>query len=274
MKKIYFISTVILGLIISFNGNSQVVLENSFNYSATYTALESAGSKYYLMDVNAEQCRLYNQDYTLWKTVNFNIPNRQWLTDIQFASQHLFNTDDLVEFLIIYYEYIETANSYYYIYSTQIVNELGTVLLTVPGGAYAEVKSVSSDESKLFIYVYDYSSFPYSVETNIYSIPGMLTGINEQEFNLYSNALGGNEARVYPNPSNGQVKLRMNPAQHDNNACLVVSDASGSIVRRLRINAGLSDQSIPDLQLNNGVYFYHIDSEYYQSKPKKMVILK
>ncbi len=274
MKKFYFISAFFLGLIISINSNAQLVLENSFNYSATNTELELAGSKYYIMDVDAEQCRLYNQDYSLWKTVNFDIPNRQWLTDIQYVSQHLFNTDDLVEFLIMYYEYIETNNSYYYIYTTQIVNEQGTVLLTVPGGSYAEVKSVSSGESKLFIYVYDYSSFPYNVETKIYGIPGMLTGINEQEINLYSNVAGDKEAMIYPNPSNGKAKLRMVPAQHGSYAWLMVTDANGSLVRRIRITAGISDQNIPDLQLNNGVYYYHIDAEYYQSKPKKLVILK
>lgn len=274
MKKFIFLSTVLLLMTFSYKVNSQILYENGFNYSATLTQLEQAGTKYYLMDVPDEQCRLYNPDFSLWKTANFNIPNGQWLTGIQNVTQHLFNTDDLVEFLIIYYDYIETNNSYYYIYTTEVVNENGYVLLSIPGGSYAEVKSLTPDESKLFVYVYDYSTFPYSVETRIYGIPGMQTGIVEPEIWPYSEGKSKAESIIYPNPSDGTLKLRMKALPYPESAWLMVRDTNGSLVRSLQINTGFSDQALPDMSLNNGVYFYNIESQNYHSKPKKLVILK
>ena len=80
--KYFLIATVILCLVAFGPLSGQIQFEQSFDYSGSIVQLEDAGQKFMLMDVTAEQCRLYNSDYTLWKTVQFSVPNNQYLSDI------------------------------------------------------------------------------------------------------------------------------------------------------------------------------------------------
>ena len=97
MKKIFVLSLISL---ISLPAMAQIQSEYSTAYSGTWTELEREGSVFYTMDVGTEKCKIYKPNYQLWKTVNISVPKDHWLYDIQFVSQHLFNTDDAVEMLI------------------------------------------------------------------------------------------------------------------------------------------------------------------------------
>ena len=52
-------------LVAGMPGKSQITFEHSFNYSGLFTQLPTSGSKFYLMDWEAEQCRLYNTHQSL-----------------------------------------------------------------------------------------------------------------------------------------------------------------------------------------------------------------
>ncbi len=79
MKKLFLI---ISSLFVSLLINAQVTLENTYNTSATITRLENSGYKYYAMDVAASQCRLYNMNHSIYKTINLSVPGGQYLYDI------------------------------------------------------------------------------------------------------------------------------------------------------------------------------------------------
>jgi hypothetical protein len=55
-------------------GNAQVTLEKKYDYSTSVVEFETLGYKYYLMDVPNGQCRIYNMDHSLFKTINCNVP--------------------------------------------------------------------------------------------------------------------------------------------------------------------------------------------------------
>lgn len=249
---------------------SQIQFEHSFNYSTSVTTLENEGKKIFLMDVDGEQCRLYNSDYSLWKTVNINIPNNRWLADIKYVSQHVFNSDDLLEMLIIYYQYVEVGSSYYYIYTAEVINENGSVLLSVPGGAYVDMIPTSDQGSKLFVYVYDYSGFPFSVETKIYGVPGVPLGIIENPDDLDTK---GKLFSAYPNPTNGDIKIRMNNGVFTPDAWLIIRDEAGIVRSRTMLQQGSAEQCLKLVDLPSGIYIYEVVTPYYRSKPAQFVRL-
>lgn len=266
------ISLIILVLILSYNSaSSQIQFESSFDYSASLTKLETEGDKYFIMDVEGKQCRLYNPDYSLWKTINFTIPNNQWLTDIKFVSQHVFNSDDLVEMLIIYYQYIETSNSYYYIYTAQVVNENGDVMISDPEGAYAELIQTEDQGSKLLIYIYDYSSYPYSVQTKIYGIPGNLMGT--QDLLQKGNENVSNPFTLYPNPNLGNSTIRNKEGIFSKDAWLIIRDQSGIMISRTLLQEGSSEENLNMIDLPAGIYFYEVSTPFFRSKPARFVKL-
>jgi hypothetical protein len=64
----------ILFFLLAFALNAQVTLDKKYDYSTSVVKLETLGYKYYLMDVPLGQCRIYNTDHSLLKTINCNIP--------------------------------------------------------------------------------------------------------------------------------------------------------------------------------------------------------
>jgi hypothetical protein len=111
------------------SGLAQISFLQSFTYSGTFTRLENGDFRFFLMDVPSAECRVYHPDFRLDKQIRLDVPANYWLSDIKYLSRNLFNSDDKLELLYIAYEYVETASSYYYIYTTRIANEDGQVLL-------------------------------------------------------------------------------------------------------------------------------------------------
>ena len=107
-------------LMITFMAQTQIVKENDYTGSTNLVKLAISGEKYYTMDWSNNQCRLYNIDHSLWKTINLAVPSGMYLYDIRHVSETLFNLDTKVELAYTYYAY-DTA-LYYYTYATRIIN--------------------------------------------------------------------------------------------------------------------------------------------------------
>lgn len=128
MKKIFFIA----GLLLSYSLYGQLSLDKTFNYSTNITKINSATYKYFLMDVSSAQCRIYNLDFSLYKTINLSIPGGKWFYDVRFVSEDLFNDDSKIEVLYTFYTWVAALGSVpeHYIYHTKVVSEDGSVLLS------------------------------------------------------------------------------------------------------------------------------------------------
>jgi len=155
---------------------AQIQFESSYNHSGTYTQLAVSGYKFYLMDVSLNQCRIYNTDHSLWKTISLEVPVNQYLYDIKYLSEGLFTADQQLCLVYTYYAYDET--NLFYTYTTRVVRENGSILLEIPGCQYYYVNDLGAEGTKLVTYSYDYSIFPYTIQTAVYHLPGSLnTGI-------------------------------------------------------------------------------------------------
>ena len=126
--------------------------------------------KYYLMDVPNGQCRIYNTDHSLFKTINCNVPGGFYLSDIKFLSEKLFDNDAGIELLCTFYKYNSSLN--FYEYDSKIINDDGSQIQFIDGGLYNYINKTEENTYKLFSYCFDYSVFPEKVWTNIYNLPG------------------------------------------------------------------------------------------------------
>jgi len=266
MKQIVFI---LMFFVAAASGvKSQVVHEHTYpGVSAAYINLPVAGYKYYVMDVPNSQCKLYNNDHSLWKTINLSIPANYYLCDIQFVSENLFNTDNSIE--LLYVSCIYNTSLAYYTYDTRIASESGTLLLTVPGGGYSLIYPAETG-SKLLIWEYDFSVFPEKVNTKVYSIPGQAaTSINEgpdvERFSLKN---------AFPNPTSNTVTIPYNLPVNVNKAELKVYDVSGNLIKSFVVDHTFDNIVIQTNDLADGMYFYRIEAGEFKSETYKLSVRK
>jgi len=134
MKNIFFI--VFFAFII--NAKAQITLEQTYASAAFNTTisqrnqlynvnLEVDGKKFVFVDRTNKNVNVYNLNHNLWKTISFtnatDLSSSVNAQTIIYISQHLFDTDDEIEFL-----YIDTGGPGSTV--TQVVNEDGSILFT------------------------------------------------------------------------------------------------------------------------------------------------
>jgi len=225
------------------NGFAQVTLEKSYDHSLSVTKINQSEYKYFLMDVGSGQCRIYNPDHSLWKTINIALPANYYLFDIKFVTQNLFNSDNFVELWYSAYEYTtqETGR-----YTSGIISESGFVLVSIPGGLYAYINKAGEDVYKLAVYAYDNTVVPGTVKTYIYALPASSTAAAHVSAAL---------AEPYPNPSEGSITLPLGSGY--GNAILQVI----SVTSQVMFEKAISGE--PSYRLNTGgwkpgVYSYRV----------------
>ena len=210
--KTQLLTTILL--LAAFTLQAQVTLDKKYDYSTSVVKLETLGYKYFLMDVPAGQCRIYNLDHSLFKAVNCNVPSGSYLFDIKFLSEKLFDSDAGIELLCTFYKYYSAQN--YYEYDSKIINDDGSQIAFVDGSLYTYINKTGDNTYKLFSYCYDFSVFPEKVWTNIYSLPGSSTVSaimidNEPDFLL----------NAFPNPANQALKVAYILPENINQATLL-----------------------------------------------------
>lgn len=253
---------------IIFSVSAQISLEHSFNYSATVTKINSNTYKYFLMDVPAEECRIYNLDFSLYKTISLPVPDGEWLYDIRFVSEYLFNDNSETELLYTYYKWVSTNSSTgdgYYVYTSRIISENGTLLADIPGALYSYINKTDENEYSLFLYVYDFSQDPYSIKTNIYSLPGTPET---------AEALIKESAQfiAFPNPASSSVRIEYSLPGGVQNAELVILNSSGKEIKSI-IADGFRNSVLWETEnVPSGIYFYFLKGENLRTEAKKIII--
>ncbi len=247
MKKTLLILTILL---FSWKLFSQVQLEHTYAFSGTLTQLDENEYKYFVMDVPLKQCRIFNEDHSLFKTINLSVPSGYYLYDIKFVTRKLFNDDDLVELLYIYSKSETVNNEEVYSYGLKVVNEQGSVLMSLSDGGYAEVKE-GSDGKKLLAYQYIYYDYYYLVYTNIYSLGGS-GPVKSADFT------GASSLNLYPNPVNETLNIQYDPLLDSKNSAVMISDLQGKVLKRQPVPAGVNFTTVETAGLRQGTYIISV----------------
>ncbi|MBE0661186.1 MAG: T9SS type A sorting domain-containing protein [Bacteroidales bacterium] len=242
----------------------QITLESTYNHSGTFTNLTQSGYKFYIMDVGANQCRIYNTNHTLWKTINLSVPADNYLYDIRYISENLFTTDNTLCLAYIYYSY--NATGQYYTYTAKVISENGTELRSIPGCQYLYAHSVGTAGTKLVAYSYNYSVSPYTIQTLVYNLPGQLVS--------GSNGVVLNEEtlQAFPNPANDFITIYYEFPDGLSNAEMIIHDIEGNVVRKFDIANQSDNMMISTASFPKGFYLFSINSGNRLIKSGKFIV--
>lgn len=243
---------------------AQISLENTYTgVSAGIAHTETYGDKYYVMDVANSQCRIFNLDHSLWKSVNLSIPSNYYLYDIQYVTDHLFNTDNSVEMLYVCYNYNTTLD--YYTYETRVANESGTLLLTLPGAGYNWITNVADAGARLFSYVYNYAVSPYTVTTKVYTLGGSMTS----ESHNITETIG---LKAFPNPVKGNLRIDYTLPEGLRQAELSVINSYGLIIKKYTIDSNFNSLILDTKDLTPGIYFWNIEAPGFHGTSQQIIV--
>jgi hypothetical protein len=243
---------------------AQITLEKEYQEVAEFAYLE--GDYYYSIDYINNQSSIYNLDHSLKKTVDIDVPTDWYLNDGAYVSTKMFNNDDLLEMLVVYYKYVLiTDTTGYYEYMIKVVNENGTELLNVPGGGYSYVFTTGTGKTKLMIYVYDYSVDPATYQTNIYSIPGQVSSVQNQ----------GEVMKIpdpFPNPTKDIITIPYQLNQAGAEGTIMVTDMEGHKIKILSVKGRKGQIILNTGNLAPGQYLYTLQSKGQTTTTKKFIV--
>jgi hypothetical protein len=263
MPKKYI--SVLLYLLLAAKAYPQINLEATYNYSGTFTELSQSGYKFYVMDVGNNQCRMYNTNHSLWKTINLAVPANHYLYDIRYVSENLFTTDNSIALAYTYYTY--DAVNEYYTYTTRIVRENGSLLLQVPGCALVQVVEGQALGTKMLAFVFDYSVFPYTVQTQVHNLPGNLVGINIGEPDN-----GSVPSMIWPNPASLFTNIAYQLPGDAKTGELMLFDMQGRVLKQMVLDARANTIIIPTAGFPAGTYSYLILADGKKQSAGKLVV--
>ncbi len=249
MKKILPVIFILLSVIV----NGQITLEKTYDASGTFVNLTNSGDKFYIMDVVNNQCRIYNTDHTLWKTINLPVPVNNYLYDIRYVSENMFTLSNELCLAYVYYAYNTTSE--YYTFNAKVIKDDGTVLLTIPGCQYMSAFTTENSAVKLLTYSYDYSIALYTITTRVYNLPGTITSIEESEIPSGKISL----SPAFPNPASSFIKIPYLLPEGTASAILKISDSNGRLITTRQL---LNTSDNITVQLNDypsGIYIYSIE---------------
>ncbi len=244
MKRVLF---ALMAFIVCQSGYGQITLEHSYapNISVSVVNIEGDGYKYQAIDPNSKKLLLFNTDHSLWKTITFDTTGASFLS-ASYISKHLFNSDDALEV------YLET-NYRNGSYVGRIVNETGSILNTFDSAYYSSVYNLSGSW-KLNVVKMDRSTRPAKIYSDIYSLPGSMPGTAIPGVN------SGGGSSSFPNPTNSAMTVQYD-LNGSSTAMMVITDASGKIVKQMMLSSLFSDVLINTGELARGNYFYSISTE-------------
>lgn len=245
---------------------SQPVFEHSYSESASQHNLDKLGEVYYSMDVVNKQCLIYDMDHNFIKSISLPTPEGYYLENIQYLSEQLFNDDELLELVYIYSKYVPTEFSYYFTYESKLINENGTIILTLPGVGFTSVIETADQGKKFLAYQYDYSVIPFRTYTHIYGLPetgGPSISAISSEFD---------PGNAYPNPAGNMINIPVELPEGQHSGTLKVTDMNGRELLSYPLTETTNHLRIPTGQLAAGTYLYQVKAGQIKSEARKIVV--
>ena len=246
---------------------SQITLEHSYPTNLGTINFAISGYKYYSQNMSNYSITFYNLNHSLWKTINLNIPLGYSFSGISNISETLFNLDAFVEVSYGYYKYIDTPPHFEKTYL--VINENGTILLTIPNCANAYPNNTGANGWKFLAPIDSVNTNSLSY-TNVYSLIGsMPIMVKENEINNL-----GALSNPYPNPSQSNTSIDYQLPIGTNNAEIVLYNLSGNEIKRFKVDNTFNTLELNNSDLSAGTYLYQLITPNMLTSVKKMVIIK
>ncbi len=263
MKQLFFI----LGfLFFSFTtSNAQINLINSITPSTYLDSFSSntKGIMFYTKDTITNQIKLYNEDFSIYKTVIINRPIGYKLS-VYCISEQLFNSNTSIEF-ICNFNKISNSNINGSSSILRLYDDNGTILkdFGTTTYAYGRPTVLSKGSANLLLVEYSYytsiNPYSYGYVYQTYSLPGSMP-------NSVSELSMSDVQPAYPNPSKVTVNL---PYSLDNGqtTSMRIYKLNGQLMEQKQI-----DSNFDKIQLNIGSYQSGVYIYEYNGISKKFVV--
>lgn len=225
--------------------SAQINLEHTFNSVGfgTWHFNTETETFYYNANVNTNKVFVYNNDYSLYKTINFIPPSGYQLYWVYYPSKHLFNDDDLIEFILVF---TNSTN-----YQMKVYNENMSMVKDLGAGnnAYVFISQESGYKLKTTNWVYNTGTQNLDYTDKVYSLPGELYVSNEQVDQPKINQ------SAYPNPASNRIILpyKLKP---DEISTLHIYNLQGQIIESKTIHGSLDHLRIDVSNYFPGTYLY------------------
>lgn len=191
----------------------QITLDQTYAPSAiSAIILTSAGDKIAVRDTGSYQIRLYNPDYSLWKTITVPTYSDYRFNSYSYISDNLFNSDNSLEIVITYYKYDGSTYPYSF-YKSQIIDESGSVIYDLGAAASVGVHYING--------VYKLFAHEWLTSNNkIHSLPGTIPCGKCGSLGLAKPSASKETILTIPNPNTGLFKI-------DGAGELLITDVAG-----------------------------------------------
>lgn len=253
MKKLLFVAAAMTA---SFIGRAQITLEHTFTPIASVSPVlfTSNGTKYVVKDTGVNAIKLYNTDYTLWKTIPLSIPSGYKYFSVSSVSDKLFNDDNSVELVLIYYNTTATSE-----FQARVINETGSVIYDLGNGYYSSVIYIDGVHKLLVNDI-------YANKVNILRLPGSLPcghcGAGGVGVPKVGNTGGGSVAAAsVPNPGSDEVSISYSLPLGVNSGVLVLSGVDGKVIYSYPVSNRDSELKVNISTLPSGMYLYTLHAE-------------
>ena len=268
MRKLLFLIFV---FILTKTSSAQITLEHTYD-SASIVGPNSFSGLFYMVDLEVDsfkymrtywvygtserQLRFYNLDHSIWKTIDISsFPTPPPLSlnygfSILYVSQHLFNSDDSLEFM---YACTDCSPNF-----TAIYNEAGRQLFF--GDSLEPVVDLHVPQAMRPIYSTQQGTkmilSHMNGTVNVYSLNGILTtGID-----MYA-PKGGPEFKIAPTPTSEFTRINFSLPQGINNAQIIVCDINGNKLKEYNVDSSFNDLVINNKDFPPGTYLFTLQSQ-------------
>jgi hypothetical protein len=287
MKQLF----TILALLLVMQSQAQIALENTYSNYIFPIHLESAGSKYAILDDNIWELKIYNLDHSIYKTITVTnpntalydaslYPNREGF-NFAYVKEGLFDTDSEIEFMLYYVVY--DAAYINFLEATVIINEDGSVLFSrnnvEPRIGYNSEQTESivkaSDGTTKMILIESPSSGGYL--SHVYSLPGTLQCDPCGGINGVGKIAQGESTTLmqnYPNPATEYTVINYELPENVTDGILSIYNTAGIQLKEYQIDTNFDHLRVSTQELPAGTYYYSVHIKNGQTQSKKMVVVK
>ncbi len=266
---------IIAALFICPGAKAQLTLEHTFSPVSIYASgqvilFSSNGEKILMCDTGTNQVKLYNTDYSLWKTINLSHYAGYRFDNVSAISDNLFNSDNLVELVAVYYN--PSAGSYPTYFKSEVINENSVVVQDLGNAISAQVHVINGNY-KLFTETYyaQASAGKY----DIYTLPGSLPCGQCGSLGTQRSGEENREALSppAPNPNSGGAVINYQLPVGVEQGTITIYNANGQSVKTYQVGNNFQSIDVSSANLPSGVYYYNLTGAGITPMGNKMVVI-
>ena len=222
----------------------QITLEHTYhcqggafnNYPGTFAFFAGGSMKYYTTNADTNELKIYDASHNLMNTINVNIMSGYKIKTLFLITDHLFNSDDNLEYIIVSYN--QTAHTY----NMSLYDETGQNIFDF--GNHWEAFVIKQDDTTYKLMTTDVND---ARDYNIWSLPGTLSAVQEQTY------LKG---FAYPVPASRSIHIA-NYSVSMRGSNLYIYNMNGKLVLQRAI-LNKNDLNVDISGFSNGTYIYKI----------------